>query len=84
MTSYDIDEIGRLLAALPPAPGGWVAAAQQLPLARATLDSLLDHAEADAELRKRLVADLEATLADAGITPTPSFVERARERLQSP
>ena len=84
MTSYDIDEIGRLLAALPPAPPGWVAAAQQLPRARAALDSLLERAEADAELRNRLVADLEAALAEAGIAATPSFVELARERLQSP
>jgi hypothetical protein len=84
VTSYDINEIGRLLAALPPAPAGWVAAAQQLPRARVALDSLLERAEADAELRKRLVADLEAALTDAGIVATPSFVELARERLQSP
>jgi hypothetical protein len=84
MTSYDTDEIARLLAALPPAPRGWVAAAQQLPRTRAALDSLLERAAADAELRARLVADLEAALAEAGIVPTPSFVELARERLQSP
>lgn len=84
MQSYEIDGIARLLAVLPPAPEGWVAAAQQLPRARAAFDSLLERAEADAELRARLVADLEAALLDVGITPTPSFVEFARERLQSP
>ena len=84
MTSYDIEKIGRLLAALPPTPAAWVAAAQELPRARAALDSLLERAEADAELRNRLVADLEAALAEAGIAATPSFVELARERLQSP
>lgn len=82
--SYDIDEIARLLGALPPAPEGWVAAAQQLPQARAAFDSLLDRAQADAALRRRLVADLEAALAEAGIIATPSFIELARERLQSP
>lgn len=84
MTSYDIDGIARLLAALPPAPKGWVSAAQQLPRARAAFDSLLERAEADAELRQRLVADLEAALAEAGILATPGFIELARERLQSP
>ena len=84
MTSYDIDGIARLLAALPPAPEGWVAAAQQLPQARAAFDSLLERAAADAKLRARLVADLETALAEAGITPTPRLVELARERLQSP
>lgn len=84
MKSYAIDEIARLLAALPPAPVGWVAAAQQLPAARGAFDSLLERAAADAELRTRLVADLEAALLEAGITPTPRFVELARERLQSP
>jgi hypothetical protein len=84
MTTYDIEAIAQLLAALPPAPPGWVAAAQQLPQARAAFDSLLEQAEADAELRARLVADLEAALAAAGIAPSPRFVELARERLQSP
>ncbi len=84
MKSYEIDEIARLLAALPPAPEGWVAAAQQLPQARAAFDSLLARAAADAELRARLVADLEAALLEAGITPTPSLIDLARQRLQSP
>jgi hypothetical protein len=84
MTTYDINVIARLLAALPPAPEGWVAAAQQLPQARAAFDSLLEQAEADAELRARLVADLEAALTEAGIAAAPRFVELARERLQSP
>lgn len=82
--SYEIDQIARLLAALPPAPEGWVAGAQQLPRARATFDSLLERATADAELRARLLADLEAALLEAGINLTPRFVELARERLQSP
>jgi 2-hydroxychromene-2-carboxylate isomerase len=82
--SYDIEEIARLLGALPPVPEGWVAAAQQLPRARAAFDSLLERAAGDAELRQRLVADLEAALAEAGIVATPSFIELARERLQSP
>jgi hypothetical protein len=84
MTSYDIDEIARLLGALPPAPVGWVTAAQQLPRARAAFDSLLERAEADAELRNRIITDLETVLGQAGIVATPSLVELARKRLQSP
>ena len=84
MTSYDIDEIATAARGAATGTPGWVAAAQQLPQARAAFDSLLERAEADAELRQRLVADLEAALAEAGIVATPSFVELARERLQSP
>jgi hypothetical protein len=84
MTNHDIGEIAQLLAALPPAPEGWVSAAQQLPQARAAFDSLLERAVADAELRTHVVANLEAALAEAGISPTPHLVELARERLQSP
>ena len=46
-----------------------MAAAQQLPQARAAFDSLLARAAADAELRARLVADLEAALRRRGSRP---------------
>ena len=83
MATDHIEELGRLLAALPPAPQGWVRAAQELPRARRGLDELLVRAEANASLRARLIADLEATLSDAEIEPTRQIVADARHRLQS-
>jgi hypothetical protein len=82
MAMDDIEEIGRLLAALPPAPEGWVRAAQELPRARRELDGLLARAEADAALRTRLIADLESALSEAGIEPTRQIVADARSRLR--
>jgi hypothetical protein len=79
----DISQIARLLAALPPAPVGWVEAAQELPHARTALDRLLDRAAADAELRARIVANLESALAESGISPTPRLLAAARTRLQA-
>jgi hypothetical protein len=81
MTDHETNRIAQLLSVLPPAPDGWVAAAQELPHARRTLDVLIGRAEADAELKARLVADLESTLAESGIAPTPRNVAAARERL---
>ena len=83
MAPDDIEELGRLIAALPPAPRGWVRAAQELPQARRGLDELIGRAEADAELRARLIADLESTLSEAGIEPTRQIVADARDRLHS-
>ena len=79
----DIGQIARLLAALPPAPVGWVEAAQELPSARMALDRFVERAATDAELRARVVADLESALAESGISPTPRLLATARARLQS-
>jgi hypothetical protein len=79
----DIEQLGRLIAALPPAPVGWVRAAQLLPSVRRQLDGLIERAQADAELRARLLADLESTLADAGLEPTRRIVAEVRGRLDS-
>jgi hypothetical protein len=83
MAIDDIEELGRLIAALPPAPTGWVRAAQELPRVRRGLDDLIARAEADAELRSRLIADLESTLSEAGIEPTRRIVADVRVRLRS-
>jgi hypothetical protein len=83
MTSDHIEQLSRLLRALPPAPRGLVQAAQELPLIRRSLDDLLARAEADAELRARLLADLESTLAAEGIDPTVRVVEEVRGRVRS-
>jgi hypothetical protein len=83
VNTYDIEQLSRLIGALPPAPQGWVTAAQELPRMRANLDDLIARAEQDAELRARLVADLESALAESGITPTPRLLAEARARLSS-
>ena len=83
MSRYDETRIGELLRRLPPAPEGWVRAAQELPLARLGLDELVRRAEADAEFRGRLIADLEAALRDEGVEPDPQLVEALRRRFQA-
>ncbi len=79
--SYDEETLAKLLRRLPPAPEGWVRAAQELPAARAALDDLVARAEADAELRARILADLDAALKGEGIEPARRAVEELRTRL---
>jgi len=81
MTTYDEERLGELLRMLPPAPAGWVTAAQELPLARVQLDALVQRAEADAAFRASVVADLELALRAAGVEPRPAVVEHLRNRL---
>jgi hypothetical protein len=73
--------LAELLRALPPAPPAWVMAAQELPLARQTMDELVARAEADAAFRKTLLADLESALAAEGVEPTRPLLDAIRERL---
>ena len=79
--SYDEEQLGGLLRRLPSAPEGWVRAAQELPAARAALDGLVARAEADAELRRRILADLQAALAAEGIEPSSALLADLRTRL---
>jgi hypothetical protein len=83
MTGYDEERIAELLRLLPPAPTGWVRAAQELPLARRGLDEILARAEADASFRTRLLADLEAALEGEGYEAEPALVEAVRRRLST-
>ena len=83
MNGFDEERIGRLLRLLPPAPEGWVRAAQELPAARAMLDELVSRAEQDAVFRLQLQADLEQAVAAAGYEPTPFIVTRLRRLLQT-
>jgi hypothetical protein len=83
MSSYDEERLAQLIAALPPAPEGWVQAAQELPLARSTMDEIVARAEADAEFRAQVIADLESALAAAGFEPRPRFVAELRARLSA-
>jgi len=81
--SYDEERLGELLRRLPPPPEAWVRAAQELPAARAALDSLVARAEADAAERARIVSDLEAALAAAGVEPRSPLVAELHARLAS-
>lgn len=81
MNAYDAEELAELIRALPPAPAGWVQAAQELPLARRGLDEIVARAVADAEFRKALVADLESALARAGYEPDAALLDAVRSRL---
>ena len=81
MTTYDIEELGRLIGMLPPAPEAWVRAAQELPAARRELDSIVARAEADAEFRRMLVADLESALRAEGVEPTRPLLDELRRRV---
>jgi hypothetical protein len=83
MTAYDEERLARLIRALPPAPEGWVRAAQELPLARTSLDEIVARAEADAEFQQQLVADLEAALEAEGYERDPQVVEALRLRFKS-
>lgn len=83
---YDEERLGELLSLLPPAPAGWVQAAQELPAARITmdgagLDEIVERARVDAEFRAVVAADLEAALAAAGHEPTDELVEALRACL---
>ena len=79
--TYDAEQIAELLRALPPAPRGWVEAAQELPSARRGLDQIVARAEADTEFRARLVADLEQALEAEGYEPDAELLQELRRRL---
>ncbi|MBA2740869.1 MAG: hypothetical protein H0U46_02525 [Actinobacteria bacterium] len=78
---YDPERLGELLGLLCPAPEGWARAAQELPFARSSLDQIVARAEADAEFRTALIADLEAVLEQNGVDPEPRLVDALRRRL---
>ncbi len=81
MTAYNEERLGELLRMLPPAPAGWVTAAQELPFARIQLDALVERAEADAAFRASVIDDLELALRAAGVEPKPAIVDHLRKRL---
>ena len=83
MTAFNEERLARLIRALPPAPAAWVRAAQELPFARAGLDEIVARAEADAQFKARLVADLEVALEAEGYERDPAIVEALRVRFNS-
>lgn len=78
---YSEQRLSELLSALPPAPEAWVRAAQELPLARRSLDDIVERARADLAYRQRVLADLEAALAQAGVEPDRQLVDALRRRF---
>ena len=56
-------------------------AAQELPQARRGIDHLIARAEADAEFRARVLADLESALAAEGVEPSPPILAVLREHF---
>ena len=81
MSGYDEERLGDLLRALPAAPAAWVRAAQELAPARRELDDIVARAREDAEFRRALLADLEATLAAAGYELRPALIRSLHARL---
>jgi hypothetical protein len=79
--SYDEQRLAELIRTLPPPPVAWVRAAQELPLQRRSLDDIVERCRADAEYRRRVIADLEAAIAGAGLEPVDRVVAELRERL---
>ncbi len=81
MRRYDEEHIGELLRAMPPAPAGYVQAAQELPRARAEVDGLVERAREDLVFRAALLADIEAALVAEGVEPRPALVDLLRRRV---
>jgi hypothetical protein len=80
-TPMDEVRLAELLRELPPAPEAWLQAAQERPAISRAADQVLELAEADAEFRRTLIADLEEALRTAGHEPDPRLVETLRRRL---
>ena len=78
---YSEERLGELLRALPPAPVGWVLAAQELPRSRRELDDIVARAVADESFRKALIADLESALRHEGYEPETIPLDELRRRL---
>ena len=80
-SDHDDERLGELLSALPAVPAAVVAAAQELPRTLRELDRIVELAEADAEFRRALVADLETALRARGHVPSRIVIEELRRRF---
>jgi hypothetical protein len=83
MHEHDEERLAELLRSLPPAPDGWVKAAQELPRARQEIEEIAARVEADHEFRAAVTADLEAALAAAGYDLDPSLLPLLRDRISA-
>ena len=79
---HDEEALGRLLAALPPAPSDWVESAANLPQTRRDADRIVELAEADQQFRAAAMENLQAALRDIGYEPTSPLLAAVRERLE--
>jgi hypothetical protein len=78
---YDEERLADLLRALPPAPEGWVRAAQELPRSRRELDDIVAKAVADKAFRQALIDDLDRALRAVGYEPDSLPLEELKRRL---
>jgi hypothetical protein len=81
MNGSEHERVAELLSLLRPAPECAVRAAQEMPLLAATVDQLVERAQADDAFRRSLIADLEATLTAEGHELNRFTLGRLRERL---
>jgi type VI protein secretion system component VasF len=81
-TPYDESRLAALLRELAEPPRDWIEAAAELPRVRASLDSIVERAEADAEARAEILSGLEQALRDAGHEPEPRLLAVLRARLE--
>ena len=77
----DEEVLGRLLAALPAPPEGWVEAAASMPQTRRDADRIIELVEEDREFRQKVILDLEGALREAGFEPSPPLLAQIRARL---
>jgi hypothetical protein len=78
---FDEERLAELLRMLPPAPEGWVEAAQELPRVKGEMDQIVTRAVEDAEFRRALIADLEEALRSEGYEPEHMPLDELRRRL---
>ena len=57
-------------------------AASELPRARELMDGIVARAEADAEYRQTVLADLEAALRLEGVEPATPLLDELRRQLE--
>ena len=81
MPSYDEEELGEILSALPPVPEAWVEAAKDIPVARRRLEEIVERADADDDYRRRVIEDPEAALEEAEVVAHSETIEILRRRL---
>ena len=81
MSGYDEERIAERLRVLPPAPMGWLEAAQELPRARAEIAGLVEARALRPPQPRPDLADIETALAAEGLVPRPSLIELVRRRM---
>jgi hypothetical protein len=81
MRSYNEEQLGEVLSALPPAPEAWVQAAHDIPNAHRRIEDIVERADSDEDYRRRVIADPEAALEEADVVAHSETIEILRRRL---